>query len=164
MLIRICLCELKESRMKVEELKRFLGRNEIKAKFYEFSGSTSSVENSARQLEVGPRRIIKSLVFKDEDSNPLLAIISGVKRVNREKLSKVYGSRVRMAKAREVESYTGYKIGEVPPVNHDLETFIDSEVADFDTVIAGGGSTHTLVELDPQDIIRVTDAVLTDIS
>lgn len=150
--------------MKVKKLKRFLENNEVESDFYEFSGSTLTVEDSANQLEIKPERIVKSIVFKDEDGNPLLAIVSGVKRVDEEKLSDVHGSEVRVAKAREVEEFTGYKIGEVPPLGHGLRTYVDSKIVEFDTVIAGGGSTHTLVELDPKEIVRVTGADLAEIS
>lgn len=150
--------------MNVNDLKKFLEGEEAEAEFYEFSDPTLSVEDSARQLEVDPEKIVKSLVFKDEDGDPLLAIVPGVDRVDVDKLSEIHGTRVRMAKAREVEDVTGYKIGEVPPVLHGLKTFVDSKVTEFDLVVAGGGSTHTLVKLDPQDIVRITDAELADIS
>lgn len=150
--------------MKVKRLKKFLERKGIEADFYEFSGSTLTVDDAARQLDVNSERIVKSLVFKDEDNNPLLAIVPGDKQVNEEKLSTAYGGEVSIAKAREVEDFTGYKIGEVPPVNHDLPTFVDSEVADYDTIIAGGGSTHTLVELSPEDIIEINDAEISDLT
>lgn len=141
------------SSKKVQNLKRFLKRNGAAAEFYEFSKPTLSVEDSARQLHVNPEKIVKSLVFEDDDGSPLLAIVSGVDRVSIEKLSDAHGSKVRMAKARKVEDFTGYKIGEVPPVGHGLETYLDGKIIDFDSIIAGGGSTHTLVELNPQNII-----------
>lgn len=150
--------------MKVKELKDFLEEKGIEADFYEFSESTLTVDDAAKQLDIEPKRIVKSLVFKDEDSTPLLAIISGVKEVDEDKLSNAYGSEVKMAKAREVEEFTGYKIGEVPPVSHGLTTFVDSEVTDFDTVIAGGGSTRTLIELNPQDIVEATNAKEVDLN
>lgn len=150
--------------MKVEKLREYLEEKEIEAEFYEFSEPTLSVEDAARQLDVDSESIVKSLVFKDDNENPLLAIVSGSNRVDEKKLSRVHGSQVSMAKAREVEEFTGYKIGEVPPLSHGLKTFLDSEIVDFDKVIAGGGSTHTLVKLDPQDIVEATDANLADIS
>lgn len=150
--------------MKVEELKKYLNKKGADATFYEFSESTLSVEDSAEQLDIDPEKIVKSLVFKDEEDSPLLAVVSGVKRVDEEKLSKAHGSEVKMAKAREVEDFTGYKIGEVPPVGHDFKTFMDLEVIDFDTVVAGGGSTHTLVELDPEDILNISNAELAEIT
>ncbi len=149
---------------KVETLKKFMDREGVEAKFYEFSESTLSVEDSASQLKVDPSRIVKSLVFKDSRNNPLLVIVSGVKKADEEKLSDVYGSKISMAKAREVEEFTGYKIGEVPPICSGLKTFLDSEILEFESVFAGGGSTHTLMELDPRDIVRVANATLAEIS
>lgn len=150
--------------MNVKDLKKFLKDEEIEADFYEFKNPTLSVEDSAEQLEVGPERIVKSLVFKDEDGNPILAVVSGVKRVDEKKLSKAHGSEVRMVKAREVEEFTGYKIGEVSPVGTGLETYVDEEISEFEKVIAGGGSTHTLIELNTEDIVKSSGAELAKIS
>ncbi len=149
--------------MKVKKLKGFLEKEGIDANFYEFSESTLTVDDAARQLDVGSEKIVKSLVFKDEDNKPIIAIVPGNKEVDEDKLAAVYGKEVGIAKAREVEDFTGYKIGEVPPVNHNLPTFVDSEVAGYDRVIAGGGSTHTLVELNPEDVIETTDAEIADL-
>ncbi len=150
--------------LKVKRLKNFLEKENIDASFFEFSEPTLTVEDAARQLEVESEKIVKSLVFKDEKNNPLLAIVSGNTEVDPEKLSEICGSDVNIAKAREVEEFSGYKVGEVPPVSHGLKTFVDSKVIEFDKIIAGGGSTHTLVELSPEDIIEVTSAEIEDIS
>lgn len=150
--------------MGVRKLKRFLEQNDVETDFYEFSESTLTADDAAEQLEVEPERIVKSLIFMDENSNPLLAIVPGEERADEDKLSKIHGEDIRMAKAREVEDFTGYKIGEVPPVSLGLPTFADSEVIEFETVIAGGGSTHTLVELRVEDILNLTDATVVDIT
>lgn len=150
--------------MKVKRLKNFLEKENIEANFFEFSEPTLTVEDAARQLEVKPEKIVKSVVFKDKKENPLISVVSGNTEVDEEKLAKIHGSEVNIAKAREVEDFLGYKVGEVPPIGHDLKTFVDSKVMEFDKVIAGGGSTHTLVELSPNDIVEVTDAEIGKIS
>lgn len=148
----------------VEELKNFVEKKEIKVNFYEFSKPVLSVESSAEELNVDPERIVKSLVFVDEEGTPLLVIVTGDRRVDEKRLSEVYGRDVRLAKAREVEEFSGYKIGEVPPVGLALKTFVDSKVMDFDTVVAGGGSTHTLMEIGSADIVEVNMAKVVDIA
>lgn len=150
--------------MTVEELKNFLERKNIDSNFFEFSEPTLTVEDAARQLEVEPKKIVKSLVFKDKKNNPILAIVPGNAEADEEKLSEIHGQKINIAKAREVEEFSGYKVGEVPPVSHGLKTFIDSKIMEFDKVIAGGGSTHTLVELSPEDIVEVTEAEIGQIS
>jgi Cys-tRNA(Pro) deacylase len=151
--------------MKTAELKEYLEKNGVEAKFYEFNEHTITVESAARQLNITADKIVKSIVFIDQDGKPLLAIVSGDKRVDEKKLAQASNSQqVRIAKAREVEKFTGYKIGELPPVGHSLRTFIDSNVMKLDKVIGGGGSTHSLIEMSPNDIVKLTNAKVCDIS
>lgn len=149
--------------MSVERIRNYLKEKEIDFEFYEFSESTLTVKDSAEQLDIDPKRIVKSLVFKDEDGSPILVVVSGNKRVDEDRLSEIHGSSVSMAKPKEVERYTGYRVGGVPPVSHGLKTFVDLDVVDYETVIAGGGSSGALVKIDPRDIIRVTSAELVDV-
>lgn len=146
-----------------EKLKRHVKEKGIKAKFLEFSEPVLSVKDSADELGVGPERIAKSLVFVDEKKTPILAIVGGDRRVNERRLSKDHGSKVRMAKAREVEKYTGYKVGEVPPIGLGLKTFVDRGLINFDTIIAGGGTTRTLIEMSPKNIVKANKARIVDL-
>jgi Cys-tRNA(Pro) deacylase len=151
--------------MKTAELKEYLEKNGVEAKFYEFHEHTITVESAARQLNITADKIVKSIVFIDQDGKPLLAIVSGDKRVDEKKLAQASNSQqVRIARAREVEKFTGYKIGELPPVGHGLRTFIDLNVMKLDKVIGGGGSTHSLIEISPNDIVKLTNAKVCDIS
>lgn len=148
----------------MEELRSYLKEEDVDADFHEFSESTLTVEDSSELVDVDSERVVKSLVFRDTNGDFLVAVVPGDSRADEDKLSKVRGSQVRMAKAREVEEATGYKIGEVPPVFHGLDTYVDSSVVDFKRVFAGGGSTHALVELNPEDIVSLTNAELVDIT
>jgi Cys-tRNA(Pro) deacylase len=151
--------------MKRSKLKEYLDKNGVEAKFYEFDEHTITVEAAAKRLNITADKIVKSIVFIDQDGKPLLAIVSGDKRVDEKKLAEASNSQqVRIAKAREVEKFTGYKIGELPPVGHGLRTFVDSKVMSLDKVIGGGGSTHTLIEISPNDIVKLTNAKVCNIS
>lgn len=151
--------------MKISKLKEYLDKNGVEAKFYEFDEHTITVEAAAKRLNITADKIVKSIVFIDQDGKPLLAIVSGDKRVDEKKLAEASNSQqVRIAKAREVEKFTGYKIGELPPVGHGLRTFVDSKVMSLDKVIGGGGSTHTLIEISPNDIVKLTNAKVCNIS
>ena len=151
--------------MKTENLKKYLEERKVDAELHEFQKHTMTVEAAAKQLRTTPEKIIKSLVFIDSSGTPLLAVVRGDRRVDEQKLAKVSGSAsVRIAKAREVERFTRYRIGEVPPVAHGLRTFIDHRVMKFSRVFGGGGSTRTLLEISPQDVTRLADAETVDIS
>ena len=62
--------------------------------------------------------------------------------------------------------YSGYLVGATPPFFHRLQmkVIIDKKVLENETVIAGGGSRSKLVELKAQDIIKLNDALVEDIS
>ncbi len=148
----------------MEKLESYLEDKGIEAEFHEFSESTLTVDDSAELLDIEPDRIVKSLVFKDEEDEFLMAIVPGNSRVDESKLSEVHGFEVKMAKAREVENRIGYKIGEVPPVSHGLKTYIDEASVEYETVVAGGGSTHVLMEFSSDNIKELNDSVVCDIT
>ncbi len=150
---------------KAEGLRTYLESVNAWFRVFELPEHTMTVDAAARQLGISPDKIIKTLVFIDEKDEPLIAIVCGDKRVNPDKLAKVSGcSKVRMAKAREVEKFTGYPVGALPPVGHGIRTFIDREVLRRDKVVGGGGTTHTLIEMRSEDVIRLSNATICDIS
>ncbi len=112
------------------------------------TGEVRTVRQAARELGVEEGRIIKTLVVVTDDG-PVLAILDGRSRLD---LSKV-GRGARLATPEEVERYTGYRVGEVPPVGIPLRTFVDERVLRWDRVYGGGGSIRRLVELDPRVIV-----------
>jgi Cys-tRNA(Pro) deacylase len=151
-------------RRDAEFLRRFLEGEGVWHLFHKFPEHTATVEAAARQLGTSPERVIKTLVVVSEGGEPLIAIIPGDKKLDLSKLSAVVGGGVRMAKAREVERFTGYSVGALPPVGHGLRTYVDKGVLKYERVVGGGGSTHTLIELRSEDLVKLTKAVISDIT
>ncbi|QOR94501.1 aminoacyl-tRNA deacylase [Thermosphaera chiliense] len=147
-----------------ESLRRLLEEKGVWHRLYEFPEHTATVEAAVKQLGVDPGRIVKTLVLVDEEGKPLAAIIPGNKRLSLDKLSSITGRKLRLARAREVEKATGYPVGAVPPVGHGLKTYVDREVLNRETVIGGGGSTHSLLELKTRDLLALTQPVVSDIA
>ena len=116
-------------------------------------------------LGVKPENIIKSLVFIVNESEPLLVIVDGKSKASLEKLKNIFGN-VRMAKPKEVEEITGYKIGEVPPVGIPIKTVVDKKVKvlEKEFVIGGGGSITRLSKLSPKKIVEFQKAEVLDVS
>ena len=150
-----------------EGLRRFLEAAAVNVRFFSFSGHTMTVNAATKQIGVSPERIIKSLVFICDDGSPVLAVVSGDKKVDEKKLAAACSvRRVRWATASEVKEITGYEVGAVPPVGHKnkIKTIIDRKVLNFSTVIGGGGDINTLMEISPLDIKRLNNAEVHDIS
>lgn len=118
-------------------------------------------------LGVDRERIIKSMLFVDENGVPILAVVSGDRKVSEEKLAIACGaSKVRVARPSAVKSLTGYEAGALPPISHKkrIRTFIDPKVLGFEKVYGGGGAINALLEISPNDIKQLTNADVVDIS
>jgi Cys-tRNA(Pro) deacylase len=152
--------------MSHEKLEAFLRKEGVNARILMFKKHTMTVEDAEKQLGISRERIIKSMLFVDEKGVPIVGIVTGDKKVSEEKLMKVYARKVKIARPTAVKSLTGYEIGALPPVGHKkkIRTFIDPKVMTFDKVYGGGGAINALLEIDPRDIKRLTDAEVVDIS
>jgi len=112
-------------------------------------------------------RIIKTLVFVDQDSRPLIAIVRADCSVSRHKLESCSDSKsVKIASDEIAEKATGYPTGGIPPVGHrkKLPVYLDKQVLDNDYVWCGGGTRTRLVKLKTQDIVSLAAPQICDVS
>ncbi len=128
---------------------------------------TETVEAAAAALNVPPERIVKSLLFL-AGGKPVLVISCGTDRIDRRVLASHFGvgrKRVVLADAETVQAATGYEVGAVPPFGHreKLDVILDRSVLEHSMVYAGGGSKDSLLEIAPQEILRMTGATVLDL-
>ena len=136
-------------------------------KAHAVEGLTPTCQDAADQLQVPLSTIIKTIVFTDEKNSAIIAILTGDRRVDRRKLSTVVGaSKVKIASPETTKSLTGFEVGVMPPVGHKdkLTTVIDQNVMRLDKVYGGDGVPKVLIEIDPHDIAKLTNAKIADIS
>ncbi len=150
-----------------ERLEAYIRDNKVDAKVLVFDKPTRTVEDAEKRLGISRERIIKSMLFVDQKGIAVLAIVSGDQKVNEKKLERACGaSKVRVARPSAVKSLTGYEAGALPPIGHKkrIRTFIDPKVLGFERVYGGGGAINALLEIDPQDVKRLTNAEVVDVS
>jgi prolyl-tRNA editing enzyme YbaK/EbsC (Cys-tRNA(Pro) deacylase) len=117
---------------------------------------TAAAAAEALGCEVGA--IANSLVF-DADGTPLLVLASGAHRVDTGKVAALIGAqRVRRASPDFVFAATGQEVGGVAPVGHPapLRTVVDTELAVFPVLWAGGGDHHTMFSVTYDELLRLT--------
>lgn len=149
-----------------EVVKRYLDGHGVNYRLHVVNGPTMTAQDAATQLHVPLETIIKSILFTDEKQTPILAILTGDKRADRKKLASVVGaSKVRIGTPEATKEFAGFEVGVMPPVAHKnrIMTVIDQKVMSFNRVYGGSGTTEALMEIDPRDIARLTDAKVTDI-
>ena len=153
--------------MSSKDLRKYLERMGVSARFFTFKEHTMTVDDAKRLLGVNRGKIIKSMVFIDEVGLPILGIVTGEKRVSDKKLAiACKAKKVKRANSAQVKEFTGYDVGAVPPVGHktQIRTVIDEKVMFFDKVIGGGGEINQLLQISPAEIKRLTIGEVKDIS
>ncbi len=147
-------------------LKAYLIRAEIEFEFFE-KKETHTADAAAKSLGVPLDKIVKSIVFVDENKLPLLAIIRGDQNVSRKKLQQVFSlKKAKIASTKIAEHITGYPTGGIPPIGHKnpLRTVIDPLVLKNDFIWAGGGTRKKMVKLKTSDILQLSGALVKDIA
>ena len=87
----------------------------IDARIEEFPSSTRTAQEAAATVGTTVGQIVKSLVFLAGDS-PVVALVSGVNRLDTQRLAALCGATIGKADADAVRHATGYSIGGVPPI------------------------------------------------
>ncbi len=152
--------------MSSEDLKKYLEKIGVDAKFFKFEEHTMTVDAAASRLRIAREKIIKSILFIDNSGRPVLAIVTGDSKVDEWKLAKVCGAqKVRRANAAEVKEFTGYEVGPVSPIHpkKQVKTFVDRKVMRFGMVVGGGGEINALLEIGTGDLRRLTNCEVNDI-
>jgi prolyl-tRNA editing enzyme YbaK/EbsC (Cys-tRNA(Pro) deacylase) len=122
------------------------------------SARTAELAAAALNVEVG--QIVKSLVFL-RDEQPVVVLCAGDRRVDAERLG------LAPASADRVRAETGFSIGGVPPLGHDvaLATVIDESLRRFAVVWAAAGTPRDVFAVAPDALIRaIPDAEVTVVS
>ncbi len=128
---------------------------------------TIHTADAARASGIELRRITKNLVFKVNDKDYALLIVPGHKKVNPKMAAEALGAtKVSLVPFDKSEAISGYPPGGTPSVGHrtQMRVVFDKSLRGFDTIFCGGGSRGKLLELRTEDVIRLTGAVIADIS
>ena len=149
----------------VKRIEKFL-------KIFNQSLEVTVLENSARTandaataLDCDIGAIVKSLLFKTEDSFTL-CLVAGDKRCSLNKLKKIKNIKdISMASPEEVKTQTGYTIGGVSPVGHlnEVEIFIDKSLKRLNDNFAAADHPNCIFKINFKNIQKITNGKIEDI-
>jgi prolyl-tRNA editing enzyme YbaK/EbsC (Cys-tRNA(Pro) deacylase) len=127
--------------------------------------STRTAEEAAAAIGTSVAQIVKSLVFTC-DGAPVLALVSGVNRLDTAALAVLAGGAIGRPDANAVRDVTGYAIGGIPPLGHPapIATWIDRDLLAFDVVWAAAGTPHAVFPVSPGDLVRATGGTVAEIA
>jgi prolyl-tRNA editing enzyme YbaK/EbsC (Cys-tRNA(Pro) deacylase) len=123
-----------------------------------FDEGTRTVADAAAAIGVAEGQIVKSMVFATDAGETILVLASGDNRVDEQRVSAVIGAKVSRPDADHVRRVTGFAIGGVPPLGHEVElpTIIDESLHRFDVVWAAAGTPHDVFAVTADALERAT--------
>jgi len=116
-----------------------------------------SLEQAARERELTPGQIVRSLVFRLEDGGFILVLVAGPARVSWPRLRRLLGvSRITTATPKEVLDVTGYEPGAVSPygLRREVRILADRSLLAHDMLSIGAGIRNAGVVLGREDLER----------
>ncbi|MBU6201930.1 MAG: YbaK/EbsC family protein [Acidobacteria bacterium] len=130
-----------------------------------FPDGTKTAADAAAAIGVDVGQIVKSLVFA-VDGEIVMAYVSGANQLDESKLAEAAGgARCSRVDADAVRTATGFPIGGVPPFGHStqLRVFVDPDLLQYNEVWAAAGTWNDVFPIAPNDLVRASGAVVTDL-
>tara|TARA_Y100000591_G_C21546992_1_gene551738 strand:- start:22 stop:501 length:480 start_codon:yes stop_codon:yes gene_type:complete len=152
----------KEQVKRVEKILKKFDESQ-KVIILEKTARTAMEASSSLCCEVGA--IVKSLLFKTEDTYTL-CLVSGDKKASLNKIKKKLNKKdVSMASAYEVKNITGFTIGGVSPIGHlnNIDILMDNSLDRFKILFAAAGHPNCIFKTTFNDLKRITGGLVGDI-
>ena len=128
-----------------------------------FPEGTKTAADAAAAIGVEVGQIVKSLVFL-VDGAPTMALVAGDNQLDEAKLAAAAGGAdVARPDGDAVRAATGFPIGGVPPLGHDLPIHVDEDLLRYDEVWAAAGTWTDVFAIAPADLVRITAGSVTDL-
>lgn len=147
-------------------LVEFLATHGIDAQFIAPGVPMPTVPAAAAAIGASEEQILKTVLFGNRSGAYVVAVASGPRRIDRGLLGEVAGvAGLRVASPAEVLAITGFPAGGVSPVGLPtaLNVVIDTAVTSLPIAFGGGGREDLLLQIHPQDIVRVNQATVATI-
>jgi len=149
----------------VKRAEKFLKNFDQSLEVIILENSARTAQDAAIALSCDVGAIVKSLLFKTEDSF-ILCLVAGDKRCSLNKLKKIKDKKdISMASPEDVKTQTGYTIGGVSPIGHlkKIEIIIDNSLKRFNELFAAAGHPNCVFKIDFNKIQKITNGNVEDI-
>ena len=150
----------------VKRVQSILRNFDPKKKVVVLDNSARTALEAASSLGCEIGAIVKSLLFKTENSFTL-CLVAGDKKASLNKIKKTLNIKdVSMASAEDVKNITGYTIGGVSPIGHlnKVDIFIDNSLERFTSLFAAAGHPNCVFEINFTDLQKITNGSIREIT
>ncbi len=145
---------------------RILERNKIPYESHCYTDAVSGIE-VANVLNQNAEQVFKTLVTVGSSKNNYVFLVPVSRELNLKKAAKAVNEKsIEMIKSKDLLGLTGYIHGGCSPIGMKkiFRTTIDCTAKNFDTIIFSGGRIGYQVELSLEELKKVLEFQLMDIS
>ena len=149
----------------IKRVEKFLKDFDQSLEVIILKNSARTAQEAAKALECNVGAIVKSLLFRVNDSF-ILCLVAGDKRCSLNKIKKIKDKKdISMASPEEVKTQTGYTIGGVSPIGHleKNEIIIDNSLERFNELFAAAGYPNCVFKINFSNIQKITNGKIKDI-
>jgi prolyl-tRNA editing enzyme YbaK/EbsC (Cys-tRNA(Pro) deacylase) len=147
-----------------DKLMEYMALHAVDAEHLQFETSTHSVAEAAEAAHATEEDFVKNICLESPDGELIVAIVKGEDRVSTKRVAKVLEiERPVTASPETIKEKTGFPIGGVPSYGYEAIFLVDEKVMERPYVFTGGGTDHSLVKIDPKEMVRVNGARITRI-
>ena len=150
----------------VKRVERFLKELDDNLNVISLDTSARTALEAASSLKCEVGAIVKSLLFKTENTFTLY-LVAGDKKASLNKIKKNLNIKdASMATADEVKNITGFTIGGVSPIAHlnKIDIYIDQSLERFDDLYAAAGHPNCVFKINFEKLQKITNGLVRDIS
>lgn len=122
---------------------------------------------SSEALGVDEHAVIKTLIFEDDNKQPLCILMHGDREVSAKNLARTIGTKTVGPCAPDVaDKHSGYQVGGTSPfgLKRKMPVYMERTIALLPKIYINGGARGFLVEIDPKDVERVLQPTLVDVA
>jgi len=154
------------NRKAVTKVKNYLNKFDENIELIVLDETARTAIDAANSLKTKVGSIVKSLLFKDNDNNYYLCLVSGDKYVSTDKISQLVGLTIKKTTAQECKEFTGYSIGGVSPIAHDNKPkliLIDKNLSKYEKVFAAAGHPYVVFGVTYLELVKLTNGTVNNI-
>ncbi len=148
---------------------RLLDSRKITYTPHELPKEKISALEAANLLGADPNLVFKTIVtLRLKIGKHILAVVPATTHLNLKALAKAVGEKkVRLSTQTEAENLTGLETGGISPlalINKGFQVVIDSSAKSHPQIYISGGQRGLNIQLNPGDLIKLTNARVSDIT
>jgi Cys-tRNA(Pro)/Cys-tRNA(Cys) deacylase len=121
---------------------------------------------AASALGIEPARLAKTLVVA-VDREPVFVLVPGDRELGLKALARLAGGRsAALVETRDAERLTGYRVGGISPfgARRALPVYAERTYLEHERVALNGGARGLIIELDRDDLVRVLEPTVGDLT